>query len=84
MTRILGISVAVAILAVFALPFGKEAYHRYQVSQRLDTVMDDRDRQAFSQWNGDAASFGRSLFERCEREQGAGAGACERYRFAFQ
>jgi hypothetical protein len=84
MTRILGISVAVAILAVFALPFGKEAYHRYQVSERLDTVMDDRDRQAFSQWNGDAASFGRSLFERCEREQGAGAGACARYRFAFR
>jgi hypothetical protein len=84
MIRILGISIAVAILAAFALPFGKEAYNRYQVSRRLDTVMDDRDRQAFSQWNGDAASFGRSLFERCEREQGAGTAACERYRFAFQ
>ena len=46
--------------------------------------MDQRDRAAFDQWNGDAASFGRSLFERCQREQGIGAASCERYRFAFQ
>jgi len=84
LTRILGISLAVAILALFALPFGRDAYHRYQVAKRLDTVMDDRDRAALNQWNGDAASFGKSLFERCVREQGADAPACERYRFAFQ
>jgi hypothetical protein len=80
----LSITVIAAVGAVVALPFAREAYHRYQVSQRLDSVMDDRDRQAFSQWNGDAASFGRSLFERCVREQGSGTASCERYRFAFQ
>lgn len=82
--KILGIAVIVAIGAIFALPFAREAYHRYQVSQRLDGVMDDTDRAAFSQWNGDAASFGRSLYERCVRAQGPGAASCERYRFAFQ
>jgi len=84
MTRVLSIAVIVAIGVMFAMPFAREAYRRYQVSQRLDSVMDDRDRQAFSQWNGDAASFGRSLYERCVREQGQGASPCERYRFAFQ
>jgi hypothetical protein len=84
MTRVLSIAVIVAIGIMFALPFAREAYHRYQVSQRLDSVMDDSDRAAFSQWNGDAASFGRSLYERCLRQQGQGAAGCERYRFAFQ
>lgn len=81
MARILGIAVIIVIGAVFAAPFAREAYHRYQVSKRLDSVMDDRDRQAFSQWNGNAASFARSLYERCVREQGQGAAACDRYRF---
>lgn len=84
MTRILSIALGIAIVAMFALPFGREAYHRWQISKRLDSVMDQRDRAAFDQWNGDAASFGRSLFERCQREQGIGAASCERYRFAFQ
>ena len=86
MTRVLSIAVIVAIGIMFALPFAREAYHRYQISQRLDSVMDDTDRAAFSQWNGDAASFGRTLYERCVRQQGQsqGAGGCDRYRFAFQ
>ncbi len=84
MTRNNGIARFNANVVMVALPFGREAYHRYQVSRRLDTVMDERDRAALNQWNGDAASFGRSLYERCVREQGEGAAACERYRFAFQ
>lgn len=84
MTRVLSIAVVVAIGIMFAMPFAREAYHRYQISKRLDSVMDDRDRAAFGQWNGDAASFARSLYERCIREQGQGAAACERYRVAFQ
>jgi hypothetical protein len=84
MTRVLSIAVLVAIGIMFALPFAREAYHRYQISQRLDSVMDDTDRAAFAQWNGDAASFGRSLFERCVRQQGQGSATCDRYRFAFQ
>jgi hypothetical protein len=78
-TRILSICLAIAVVIMFAAPFAREAYHRYQVSQRLNSVMDDRDRAAFKQWNGDAASFARSLYERCEREQGQGAAACSRY-----
>jgi hypothetical protein len=84
MTRVLSIAVIVAIGIMFATPFAREAYHRYQISKRLDSVMDDRDRAAFGQWNGDAVSFARSLYERCVREQGQGAAACDRYRVAFQ
>jgi hypothetical protein len=83
LTKALGIALGFAILIMFAAPFVRDAYHRYEVSRRLDTVMDDSDRAAFAHWNGDAASFGRALFERCEREQGVGAPACNRYRFAF-
>jgi AAA+ superfamily predicted ATPase len=84
MIRFLGIAAAVVVLLAAAYPFGREAYHRYQVSSRLDSVMDASDRAALSQWNGDARSFGKTLFDRCQREQGTGAPACERYRFAFQ
>jgi len=45
--------------------------------------MDERDRAAFRDWAGDAASFGRSLFERCELVNGRGAPNCERYRIAL-
>lgn len=54
MIRFLGIAVAVLVLLAAAYPFGREAYHRYQVSSRLDSVMDASDRAALSQWNGDA------------------------------
>jgi hypothetical protein len=83
-TRILSICLAFAIVIMFAAPFAREAYQRYEVSKRLNTVMDASDRAAFAQWNGDAASFARSLYERCVREQGEGAPACNRYRFALQ
>ena len=83
LTRILSIALGIAIVIMFAAPFVRDAYERYEVSQRLDTVMDASDRAAFAHWNGDAASFGRALFERCERENGAGSPACNRYRFAF-
>jgi hypothetical protein len=81
MTRVLSIAVIVAIGVMFAMPFAREAYHRYEISKRLDSVMDDRDRAAFAQWNGDSASFARSLYERCVREQGQGSAACNRYLF---
>ncbi len=84
MIRILGTVAALVLLIVVAYPFAQDAYHRYQVSRRLDTVMDERDRAALRQWNGDAVSFSRSLYERCELTQGRGAAACERYRYASQ
>ena len=36
LTKVLTIALGIAILAMFALPFGRDAYHRYQVSKRLE------------------------------------------------
>jgi len=83
MTRVLGTCVALVLAVVLAFPFARDAYHRYQVARQLEAVMDERDRAAFRDWAGDAASFGRSLFERCELVNGRGAPNCERYRIAL-
>ncbi len=84
MLKILGTCVALLLIIAFGYPFAQDAYHRYQVSRRLDAVMDSTDRAAFRQWNGDAISFAKSLYERCELTQGRGAVQCDRYRYAFQ
>jgi hypothetical protein len=84
MSRILGGLLTLAVIAFFAYPFAHEAYHRYQVHSRLDALMDERDRAAFHDWNGNAVSFGQALFDRCERVNGANAAACEPYRRAIQ
>ena len=84
MTRILGTCFAVALILVMAYPFARDAYHRYQVAHRLDPLMSDSDRAAFRVWSGDAASFGRSLYERCALINGQGAQNCEAYRVAIQ
>ena len=84
MVRILGTCVALALIVILAYPFVREAYHRYEVARRLEPLMDDRDRAAFRAWSGDATSFGRSLYERCELINGAGAPTCEPYRQAIQ
>ena len=84
MMRILGSCVALALLVLLALPFARDAYHRFEVSRKLEAVMDDRDRAAFREWNGDAVSFSRSLYERCELVSGRGASNCDRFRLAFE
>ena len=84
MLRLLGIAFGAVVLAIVAYPFVQDAYSRYQVSQRLDTVMDAREKAEFRRWPGDAMSFARALYERCELSQGKGAAACERYRVAYQ
>ena len=84
MWKILGILVALMVIIAIGYPFAKEAYHRYQVSRQLDAVVDSNDRAAFSQWNGDAASFAKTLYERCELINGRGAPQCQRYRSAFE
>jgi hypothetical protein len=80
MSRMLGTVVALAIVVLLAAPFVQEAYHRYELAKDLQTVMSDRDRAAFQDWKGDATSFGRSLLERCERENGRDSSACQPYR----
>ena len=84
MTRVLGTCVALVLAALFVFPFGKDIYHRIQVHRQLEAVMDERDRAAFREWSGDAASFGRTLYERCELVNGRGAQNCERYRIALE
>jgi len=84
MLRIIGTLIVLVLIVAFGYPFAQDAYHRYQVSRRLDAVMDSNDRAAFRQWNGDAASFAKTLYDRCELTNGRGAVQCERYRYAFQ
>lgn len=84
MARILGICVAVLVLLVLIYPFAQEAYDRYLVSERLKTVMTAQERAEFRNWNGDAMSFAKRLYDRCELSQGRGAVQCERYRYALQ
>ncbi|HWB51693.1 MAG TPA: hypothetical protein VG651_21475 [Stellaceae bacterium] len=84
MVRILGTVVALALVMLVALPFARDAYHRYQVAQRLKPLMNEHDQAAWRDWNGDAVSFGRSLYQRCELINGPGAQSCEAYRVAIQ
>jgi hypothetical protein len=74
--------VVILILAVLVWPFVKEAYARHQVMQKLGPVMTEQDKLAFQSWNGDAASFARSLEARCEIQNGKGSTACDPYRIA--
>jgi hypothetical protein len=84
MVRILGTCVALALIIVMAFPFVHDAYHRYEVAQRLKPLMSDRDLAAWRQWNGDAKSFGRSLLERCELSNGSGSPVCDPYKSAIE
>jgi hypothetical protein len=71
------------LIIALAFPFAKEAYQRYEIAKRLDPLMDERDRAAFRSWSGDAASFGRSLYERCEVVNGRDAPACDALKSAI-
>lgn len=84
MGKVLGSAIAIVIIIIFAFPFAKEAFHRYEVSKRLDALMEERDRAAFRQWSGDAESFGRSLYERCEVVNGRDSPACEPIKAALR
>jgi hypothetical protein len=84
MIRILGPFAALALVVLVAFPFARDAYHRYEVAQRLKPLMNEHDQAAWRDWNGDAVSFGRSLYERCELINGQGAQGCEPYRVAIQ
>ena len=83
-SRILGSVIALSLIIVVAFPFARDAYHRYSVAQRLKPLMDERDQAAWRNWSGDAVSFGRSLYERCELINGQGAANCQAYKSAIQ
>jgi hypothetical protein len=84
MVKILGTVVALALVILVALPFARDAYHRFQVAQRLKPLMNEHDQAAWRDWNGDAVSFGRSLYERCALTNGQGSQNCEPYRVAIR
>jgi hypothetical protein len=84
MTRILGSCAALALIMLVALPFALDAFHRFQVAQRLKPLMNEHDQAAWRDWSGDAVSFGRSLFERCELVNGQGSPTCQPYKSAIQ
>jgi hypothetical protein len=84
MVRILGTVAALATLLLVAFPFVRDAYHRYEVAQRLKPLMNEHDLAAWRDWNGDAVSFGRSLYERCELINGQGSSNCDAYKVAIQ
>jgi hypothetical protein len=84
MIRILGTGVALVLVMVLAFPFARDAYHRYEVAQRLKPLMNESDLAAWRNWSGDAVSFGRSLYERCELINGQGAPTCDAYKSAIQ
>jgi hypothetical protein len=84
MVRILGTLTALALVMLVAFPFARDAYHRYEVAQRLRPLMNEHDQAAWRDWNGDAVSFGRSLYERCELINGQGSQNCQAYKVAIQ
>jgi hypothetical protein len=84
MVRILGTFAALALVMLVAFPFARDAYHRYEVAQRLRPLLNEHDQAAWRDWNGDAISFGRSLYERCELINGHDSQNCAAYKVAIQ
>lgn len=84
MFRIFGILIATLLIVAFVYTFGSDAYERYKVSERLKSVMTSQETAEFNNWTGDANSFARRLYERCELTQGRGAVQCDRYKFALE
>jgi len=84
MTQIIGTIVAALLMIVLAFPFGQDIYQNYLVRQRLGTIMNPAERAEYRDWKGDASSFAKRLYDRCELSQGQGAVQCDRYRYALQ
>jgi hypothetical protein len=80
MIRLTFIVLTICLLVGMAFPYMHEAYEWHRVSGTLES---DQDRAAFRAWQGDAASFARTLYARCEITYGdRAAGVCEPYRLA--
>jgi hypothetical protein len=77
--RFLGFAIAVGVIVVLAMPFGREIYYRYEVWRHLDQVGDAGYRAAFGDWKGGAREFQQQLRARCLQTYGAGAPECDRY-----
>ena len=80
MAKTIGTLIALLVIIVVVYPFAQDAYQRYLVEQHLKSVMSAQERAEFRDWSGDAMSFAKRLYDRCELSQGQGAVQCERYR----
>jgi len=82
MLRGILIGAGLILLVAMVFPIARDAYERNRVISRLDPVLTQQDRQAFQAWQGDARSFAKSLYARCQIAYGQTATACEPYRLA--
>jgi hypothetical protein len=82
MLRRIMAGVVVILLVAMAFPIARDAYQRNQVINKLEPVLTQQDRLAFQAWQGDAISFAKSLYARCQIANGQDAKACEPYRLA--
>lgn len=77
--KFLGFAIAIGLIAVLAMPFGREIYYRYEVWRHLDQVGDTSPRAAFGEWQGGAREFEQQLRSRCLQTYGQGAPECDRF-----
>lgn len=80
MKKIAVACVVIIVCAVFAGPFATDIYNRIKVSHKLDRVLTEQDQKAFQAWDGDARSFAKALYARCELANGQGSASCAQYR----
>lgn len=84
MIRIVGTAAALTIVLALVFPFARDAYRRYEMTQKLNAVMDDSDRAALRDWNGSPQDFGRSLYNRCVQTHPQNQEACDPYKRALE
>jgi hypothetical protein len=79
--RVLAVA-GVILLAVMVFPLARDAYERNRVMSKLDPVLTQQDRQAFQAWQGDAVSFAKTLYARCQIAHAQDTKTCDPYRLA--
>lgn len=72
----------IILLAALVFPIAHDAYERSRVITKLDSILTPQERLAFQAWQGDASSFAKSLYARCQLANGQSARTCEPYRLA--
>ena len=82
MLRRIMAGLVVILLVAMVFPIARDAYQRNRVISKLEPVLTQQDRLAFQAWQGDAVSFAKSLYARCQIANGQDAKACEPYRLA--
>jgi hypothetical protein len=74
--KLVGYIAAAVIAAALVLPFASDIYHRHQVTVRLWPLLSEQDRLAYRNWDGDAPSFNRAIYNRCILTNGNGSALC--------